>query len=359
MDHDPLIPIGWRPHFQSQLNADEGTTLEPLRITEVQRSVLFATGAAGRCTLHLPTHERWSEALTVGDWVLARAQGTQRYLVRVLARENGLQRKAAGPGVAAQWLAANVDHAFLLSACDADFSTNRLERYLALAMDGGVLPVIVLTKADQCADTAALLARLPPGHAAVAVDARSAAQVAALAPWLRPGTTTALLGSSGVGKSTLTNTLLGEQRQQTRAVREDDARGRHTTTARHLLALSNGAWLIDTPGMRELQLPGVDDAMTTLFADVDALAARCRFADCRHEREPGCAVRAAVASGGLAQRRLDHYHRMQREQATHGIALRQHTQVTARRRQVPKGGHAKSRSEDRRPHAPDDGSDDA
>lgn len=351
MNPSALSRIGWKQHFQSQMTLAEFETLKPLRIAEVQRSVLFAVGAEGRCTVHFPTHERWSEALTVGDWVLARTQGEQLYLVRVLERENALIRKAAGPAVAAQMLAANIDCVFILSTCSADFSRNRIERYLALALESRITPVIVLTRADEVDDPSLLLGLLPPEHAAVAIDARDAAQVAALARWLTAGSTTALLGSSGVGKSTLSNTLLGEQRQQTRAVREEDSRGRHTTTARHLLHLPQGAMLIDTPGMREVQLPDVDAALSTLFADVEALAQQCRFADCTHAGEPGCGVRAAIADGTLDAQRFGNYQKMQREQAFHGRELRDHWQLTAERRRFSRGVRAKVKLKDRIRHS--------
>ena len=160
-----------------------------------------------------------------------------------------------------------------------------------------------------------------------------------------------MLGSSGVGKSTLSNTLLGEQRQQTRAVREDDSRGRHTTTARHLLELPQGAMLIDTPGMREVQLPDVDVALSTLFADVEALGRHCRFADCTHAGEPGCGVRAAIADGQLDARRFENYQKMQREQAFHSRELRDHWQVTAERRRFSRGVRAKLKLKDRVRHS--------
>jgi ribosome biogenesis GTPase len=261
-------------------------------------------------------------AATVGDWLLIDPQ-TQRPL-RVLERRSVFKRKGAGTGRRVQLIAANVDTLVLVTSANQDFNPARLERYLALAAEAEVTPVVVITKADlvgDAADYAAEARRLMPGLVVEAFDARSADGVACLAPWFAPGQTLALVGSSGVGKSTIVNSLAGGAMQETRAIREDDARGRHTTTGRSLHRLANGAWLMDTPGMRELQIVDVGDGLAEVFADVAALAAVCRFTDCAHDGEPGCAVQEAIASGAVEAKRLKRYQKLQREEARNSESL--------------------------------------
>jgi len=260
----------------------------------------------------VPTHER----AAVGDWVLHDG----RRILALLPRRSAIKRAAAGEHYQQQVIAANVDTAFVVCGLDADFNPRRIERYLLLVGGGGVQPVVVLTKADRdgaAADAAraALAGLAAQGVPVLALDARDPAAAQALAPWLSPGLTAVLVGSSGAGKSTLTNTLLGEARMKTGAVREHDSRGRHTTTYRALLALPSGACLIDTPGMRELKPTGEEELADGGFADIEALAAQCRFRDCAHRNEPGCAVRAAVASGGLDPARLANYLKLRDEVA--------------------------------------------
>jgi ribosome biogenesis GTPase len=255
-----------------------------------------------------------SDLVAVGDWLLAeRATGRP---VRLLERKTLLRRGAAGGG-RAQLIAANLDPAFLVSSCNADFKVARLERYLALARQGGVLPVVVLTKADLCDDPGrfvAQAARLAAGLMVEAVNATDPDDVARLLGWCGVGETVALLGSSGVGKSTLINGLAGT-RLDTAGIREDDAKGRHTTTARSMHPMASGAWLIDTPGMRELRLFDAAEGLEAVFADVAALAGDCRFGDCRHDGEPGCAVRAAIEAGALDPVRLARWRKLAREEA--------------------------------------------
>ncbi len=335
MDPHSLVRLGWRPFFQQQLSIEEYERALVVRVAEVQRSVLFGLSEQEyeRVQVELSGHERWSERVTVGDWVLADTQGDQHYLLRVLDRENGIVRKAAGSAVATQWLSANLDAVFIAMACDQQFSVNRLERYLAVVVDAGITPVFVLTKADCVADPQALLTQLPGGYAALAIDTRDAVQLSGLAPYLQRGCTVAVIGMSGAGKSTLVNTLLGTQAQRTSAVRDDDGHGRHTTTSRNLLALPDGAWIIDTPGMRELQLAGSEESIARVFPDVDALVHVCRFADCQHSSEPGCAVRAALDSAALDDRRWQSYRKLQREQAFADRQLTAHHERVAQRRQ--------------------------
>ena len=333
MDPNSLSRLGWRPFFQQQLSLEEYQDALIVRVSEVQRSVLFGLSEHERVQIELPGHERWSERLTVGDWVLADTRGDQHYLLRVLERENGMARKAAGTAVAVQWLSANLDTVFIAMACDQQFSVNRVERYLAVAVESGITPVFVLTKADCVADPQALLAQLPGGYAALAIDTRDPAQLSALAPYLESGRTVAVIGMSGAGKSTLVNTLLGTGAQRTSAVRDGDGHGRHTTTSRNLIALPTGAWIIDTPGMRELQLAGSEESVALVFPDVDVLARACRFADCKHVSEPGCRVRAALDNGELEDRRWQSYRKLQREQAFAERQLTAHHELVAQRRQ--------------------------
>lgn len=251
----------------------------------------------------------------VGDFVIVR-EGAPAQIDAILPRHGLLARAAAGERYSRQPIAANVDTVCVLMGLDGDFNPARVQRYLALVEGSAAQPVVVLTKADAHPDhatQASLLVRtLPAKVPFVALNAKDAAQVRTLlAPWLTPGATLALVGSSGAGKSTLTNALLGEPRQSTGAVRKHDSRGRHTTSHRALLPLPGGACLIDTPGMRELKLTGDEDLAQ--FADFDALAAACRFSDCGHTNEPGCAVRAALDSGEIAPERWQAWRKLSAE----------------------------------------------
>jgi ribosome biogenesis GTPase len=250
------------------------------------------------------------ERPAVGDFVLIET-GSPPHITEVLPRRSVLTRGAAGERYARQIIAANVDIVLVLTGLGGDFNPARIERYLALVEASGAHAAVILTKRDQMepADTeqaiATLRSRLPADTPIHAVNGKDADSVAALGDLLAPGVTAALVGSSGAGKSTLTNTLLGEERMTTAATRERDDRGRHTTTHRSLLRLAGGACLIDTPGMRELKLTGDEDL--ELFADIDDLTGECRFTDCSHGNEPGCAVREALANGELDPERWRHY----------------------------------------------------
>lgn len=254
----------------------------------------------------------------VGDWVVLRqARGSDRgQIVAVLGRRSWFSRKAVGHVTDEQVVAANVDVAFVVMALDQDFSVRRLERYLLLARDGGAAPVVLLTKPDLAEAVEARVAEVAEvaGGAPVHVlNPRAGEGIGVLAHCLPSGRTGALLGSSGVGKTTLINRLLGDEVRRTREVRAHDSKGRHTTTHRELIALPGGAWLIDTPGMRELQLWEADAPVGGTFDDIDALAASCHFTDCRHRNEPRCAVKQAVEGGQLTAERLDSYLAVQAE----------------------------------------------
>lgn len=246
----------------------------------------------------------------VGDFVIIET-GAPPHIVEVLPRRGVFERAAAGEKYQRQIIATNIDVVCVLTGLDGDFNPARIERYLALVEGSGARAVVVLTKCDM-ADAAeanaaidALRKRLPADTPVVAINGKDAASATALEAHLAPATTVALVGSSGAGKSTLTNTLLGEDRMATAATRAGDDRGRHTTTHRALLPLPRGACLIDTPGMRELKLTG--DEELELFDDIDALTEQCRFADCGHGNEPGCAVREALDAGELDHDRWRHY----------------------------------------------------
>lgn len=307
--HLPLASLGWSNFFQSQLEETE-LSLTPIRIAGVHRARIDGLSLTGPVTLPF-TGAMGAGDLAIGDWVLS--DGVR--ICRLLDRKTELSRRAAGTGNATQLIAANVDTLFIVTSCNADFNPARLERYLALSAEAGTEAVIVLTKADTSADAAVYrdqAARLRRNLRVVTLDARDPDIAADLAEWCGPGQTVALLGSSGVGKTTLTNTLTGLE-GATGPVRESDARGRHTTTIRSLHALSSGGWLIDTPGMRSLSLADAAQGIDAVFEDVTELLGNCRFRDCTHQSEPGCAVRQAIEAGKLDEARLNRWDKLKRE----------------------------------------------
>jgi len=253
----------------------------------------------------------------VGDWVVAEpVHDSDARIHAVLPRASRFSRRAAGDSTEEQVVAANIDTVFLVGGLDGDFNPRRIERYLVVAWESGATPVVVLNKADLVEDAARHVAeveRVAPGVDVHAVSARRAESLEALRAYLGFGRTAALLGSSGVGKSTIVNRLVGHDLLRTQDVRITDSRGRHTSTARQMVLLEAGGILIDTPGMRELQLWDSGEALGDAFTDIELLAASCRFRDCRHQQEPGCAVRGAVAAGELAPARLDSYQKLAAE----------------------------------------------
>ncbi|XXF79987.1 ribosome small subunit-dependent GTPase A [Myxococcaceae bacterium GXIMD 01537] len=322
-----LETLGWGPdlaHAFSLLLSESNLPLVPGRVVRQERGLLTVQ-TPHRVLLARPSgrllHEApGAEALpSIGDWValvLPSGEG-EGLLQAVLPRRSLLTRREAGSEREGQVIAANLDVVFLVAGLDGNFNPRRIERALTVAWNSGASPVVVLSKADLDADAPARTAEveaLAPGVPVLALSAREGTGLEALRALLPEGKTGALLGSSGVGKSTLVNHLLGADRLSTQAVREEDSKGRHTTTHRELFVLPHGGLLIDGPGMRELGLWG-EEGLEQAFSDVLALAEGCRFSDCGHQREPGCAVRDAVREGALAEERLASFEKLQRERA--------------------------------------------
>ena len=317
-----LAEYGYTSFFAEAFAALEAKGLEPGRVVRESKGLYRVQTDEGEWVAEMAgrlRHEALSRAdlPAVGDFVALRPSHGSRAIVHaVLPRRSVFVRRAAGLDTHEQILAANVDTVFLVSGLDRDFNPRRIERYLVMARESGARPVIVLNKADLCDDVEGRRREVEAVAAGVPIHpvAGKAGQgLEALEPYLKPAETVAFLGSSGVGKSTLINRLLGAEVMATHAVRESDQRGRHTTSHRQILRLPGGGLVVDTPGMRELQLWAADDAMGAAFEDVESLAATCRFRDCTHQAEPGCAVQKAAADGSLPAERLESYRKLQAE----------------------------------------------
>jgi ribosome biogenesis GTPase len=337
-----LEEVGWTAALAEAFAPHAAEGLVPGRVSLEHTHIYRVITADGEVLARVSGRLRHQAAVrvdfpAVGDWVaLDRPAGDGEATIHaVLPRKSRFSRRAAGDPTEEQLVAANIDTVFLVSGLDRDFNLRRLERYLLVAFDSGASPVIVLNKADLADDLEARLeeARSLAGGAPVhAISTRVEGSVDVLRRYLGTGQTGALLGSSGVGKSTIVNRLIGHDRLRTRDVRESDSRGRHTSTARQLVILPGAGVLIDTPGMRELQLWESTEGLAAAFADIDERAAECRFRDCRHRREPGCAVRRAIDAGEVPASRLDSYHKLQDEQAHQARQLDTRAQLDEKRR---------------------------
>jgi ribosome biogenesis GTPase len=306
-----LTALGWSAFFSAQIEPDEQGATIPARVLSVHRGGLDVVGDGIEQRISVLGTDQGDAGATVGDWLLLSRDDLS--VTRRLDRKSLFKRRAAGTDRQIQLIAANIDTVFIVTSCNADFNIARLERYLALARDAEATPVIVLTKADttESADKFAQeAAALLPGLIVEVLDARNDKSAARLAPWFGTGQTVALVGSSGVGKSTLVNTLMGDDHIATQSVRENDDKGRHTTTARTLHRLPDNGWVLDTPGMRSLQLTDVRAGLDEVFADIVVAATTCRFSDCLHNAEPGCGVKAAVDAGALGLERLERWRKL-------------------------------------------------
>ena len=305
-----LRALGWSKYFADQATSAALSKTPPVRITQVHRNTLHIQG------VDLDMIIPGLHGVTVGDWLLFDADAPRNS--QLLSRKSLIKRRAPGHDRKEQLIAANLDTAFVVTSCNNDFSLARLERYVAMAHEAGVTPVIILSKIDfttEASDFAAQAQSISPQLSVVCLDARSPEAVELLRPWCQAGQTVAFLGSSGVGKSTLTNSLAGNEAIATQDVRASDDKGRHTTTGRQLHILPSGCAVLDTPGMREIQLTDVSIGLEETFADLHALKQNCRFNDCAHKTEPGCAVQAAVASGEVDVPRLQRWLKLLAEDA--------------------------------------------
>jgi ribosome biogenesis GTPase / thiamine phosphate phosphatase len=320
-----ILRWGWNGYFEAVWKDTERENAAPARVVAQGRGIWRVAGdfsecpaeAAGKLRVAAEGGADWP---AVGDWVAAelRDKGSSALIQEVIPRRSQFVRKMAGKKIAEQVIAANVDTALLVSALDGDFNPRRVERYLAQCWESGAKPVIVLNKADMCKEIGERVDEMEKAAMGVPiclVSAKTGEGFGELANHLARGQTLVLLGSSGVGKSTIVNRLLGSAIQEVREVRESDSRGRHTTTARQIFVLPGGALLMDTPGLRELQLWDVDEGISQTFSEIESLAAQCRFNDCGHKGEPGCAVQLAIQAAVLDPARLGNWRKLQREQA--------------------------------------------
>ncbi len=344
-----LEQLGWNTGWETCFQPYAAEGLVAGRVAIEYRGAYRIRTAAGEISGELAGRlrgraTRRSELPSTGDFVALRlSDGEGPAIVQaVLPRRTVFMRQPAGDRPDGQVIAANIDIVFIMTAFDRDLNPRRLERYLALVWEGGADPVVILNKADQSAEVERRLAEVGLVAMGVPVHAISALTgdgFEAIQPYFTSGVTVGFVGSSGVGKSTLLNRLLGQNAQPTREVRAQDSRGRHTTTSRQMFVLPQGGIVIDTPGMRELQLSNAEEGVGAVFADIDALAASCRFADCGHHQEPGCAVREAVERGELSADRLAAYEKLA-DELRHSRSRMDRSAALERTRQAKIGSKA-------------------
>lgn len=339
-DVDRLAALGWDRWFAERFEPLLGEGLVPARVVADYGAARFANTGGAELAIQLaarladPPPGAEPVIPTVGDWVAVRSAAHHVLVEELLERRTAISRKVAGQESRPQVLAANVDVVFVVTAADRDFNLRRIERYLAVVWSSGAEPAVLLSKADLAARKverlSAEVARVAPGVPVLAVSGVTGQGLDGMAGQVGEGRTAVLVGSSGVGKSTLVNRLLGHDALRTQELRSD-GRGRHTTTHRQLVRLPWGGLVIDTPGLREIQLWVAEEGLDRLFADVEELAARCRFSNCSHGREPGCAVRAAIEGGELAEARLRSYRKLVQETELVGeLAARRRERAASR-----------------------------
>nr|WP_277666728.1 ribosome small subunit-dependent GTPase A [Novosphingobium lindaniclasticum] len=324
-----LTDLGWSPFFSSQVTEEELRTTLPVRVMAVYRGLVSVMGATfeGLISSRLPEpggpgSRDPEDRPAVGDWLLVGREDHEA--LRLLQRASLFKRPAPGNDRRVQLMAANVDTLFIVTSCNQDFNIPRLERYLVLAREVGVRPVLILTKIDLAEDPGSFrqaALELQPDLEIEMINAKDPQSAAHLAERCALGETVALMGSSGVGKSTLVNTLRGSDRIVTQAVREQDGKGRHTTTVREMHRLEGGGWLMDTPGMREFKLAEVATGLAEVFDDIALLGQECRFSNCGHQQEPGCAIQAAVKTGTLDTERLERWRKLSAEDLSNSAGL--------------------------------------